>query len=774
MTTVFTRRVVLASCGSERMRGGVIKGAIKGVIKIKAAGKKGLNSASARFCVGKVARVFALLPLTGLALLLAPPFVGADDSEIQGTEVLTEVFTEALNVEGGVILADNTSAVQPAENISLKAVNSGVTDIDSAEEGKGETGETKDDIAEREATEGLRIKADSGPAPKQAQNIELKAVITDALTPSSFSEESNSKDPQHPPAKSLGLSRDMTPEKLDEVIDRPKTLNTDLVKSSAAERIEVHADGDIAGMLVEPMGQGPMGEDISGVEAAVKELEGPNLETSQGETLVDVDALSDDGVAPLAPVTAGSPSSDDRLASEEKGAADIDDAVDEVLPEIVTEATDASASDRREGDKQSPGLLKKLAQELVGESSPEPQEPLVLLNSEVPPGTSTRLGWSPSVSFMGISAPTAVLVLNGVRAGPTLCLTAAVHGDELNGIEIVRRLLYNIDPNELSGAVIGVPIVNLQGFRRSSRYLPDRRDLNRFFPGNPEGSSAARIAHSFFSEVIDHCDSLIDLHTGSFRRTNLPQLRANLNYPEVADLSSKMGAIVVVQSEGAVGSLRRAAVEHDIPAVTLEAGAPHELQKDAVDHGVKSIETAMDAMGMIKRRRFWQRSAEPVYYQSAWVRARDGGILFSEVALGASVKKGDTLGTVTDPITNVSSGIIAPFDGRVIGMALNQVMFPGFAAYHIGLKASVEDAAESKPLISEGMSPEGSDSLGAEVGGAEKVEGSTADGSKIVPDVIAQERMGRLGAEALQKHNIEAKTATDTPSAPEDISTNAE
>lgn len=349
-----------------------------------------------------------------------------------------------------------------------------------------------------------------------------------------------------------------------------------------------------------------------------------------------------------------------------------------------------------------PGILKKLAQGILGEEVAA-GEPLILLNNEVLPGVSTRLGWSGGASFVGISAPTAVLVLNGVKSGPTLCITAAVHGDELNGIEIVRRLMYNIEPQELSGSIIGVPIVNLQGFRRGSRYLPDRRDLNRFFPGNPDGSSAARIAHSFFTEVVSHCDMLIDLHTGSFRRTNLPQLRADLTNEKVQNLAKKMGAIVVVQSEGAEGCLRRAAVEHGIPAVTLEAGAPHELTLSDIEHGVKSIESAMDGLGMIKRRRFWQRAAEPVYYESSWVRATDGGMLFSEIELGAEVVKGDLLGIVTDPITNKHSEIHAPYDGQIIGMALNQVMFPGFAAYHIGHKgpATADPESEEQERVKE-------------------------------------------------------------------------
>jgi len=318
------------------------------------------------------------------------------------------------------------------------------------------------------------------------------------------------------------------------------------------------------------------------------------------------------------------------------------------------------------------------------------QQPLIMLDSEVPPATSTRLSWSPNLTFMGIAAPTAVLVVHGAKPGPKVCLTSAIHGDELNGIEVVRHVLYSIDPEELAGTVIGVPIVNLQGFRRSSRYLPDRRDLNRYFPGNAHGSSASRIAQSFFDRVIRHCDILVDMHTGSFHRTNMPQLRANLLNADVAELAKNMGSIVVVHSEGAQGCLRRAAVENGIPAVTLEAGQPHQLQKSAVTHGVKSVETLLDGLGMLDRRPFWEFASEPVYYQSLWVRATSGGILFSDVELGDRVKPGELLGVITDPITNLRQEVTAPYAGRVIGMALNQVMYPGFAAYHIGLQSSID------------------------------------------------------------------------------------
>ena len=324
----------------------------------------------------------------------------------------------------------------------------------------------------------------------------------------------------------------------------------------------------------------------------------------------------------------------------------------------------------------------------------EPQ-PFVILNNVVERGTTTRLSWSPDQSFQGIATPTPVLIAHGLKEGPKLCLTAAVHGDELNGIEIVRSVMYDIDPKELNGTVIAVPIVNLQGFRRGSRYLTDRRDLNRFFPGNPGGSSASRIAYSFFEQVITHCDLLVDLHTGSFFRTNLPQLRANTLDPQVVELTQAFDAIAVLHSEGAVGTLRRAAVDAGIPAVTLEAGGPMELNESYVAQGVKAINTLLDKMNMLDTISFWG-TPQPTYYSSLWVRANQGGILFSDIKLGARVRKGSLLGTVTDPITNVRSLILSPVNGRILGMAVNQVVLPGFAAYHIGIDP---DSSQANKLV---------------------------------------------------------------------------
>lgn len=377
-----------------------------------------------------------------------------------------------------------------------------------------------------------------------------------------------------------------------------------------------------------------------------------------------------------------------------------------------------------------PGIVAEA--DLNAEVVPE-VEMLVILETEVLPSTTTRLSWSPSQTMEGIATPTPVLIVNGARQGPVLCLTAAIHGDELNGIEVVRRILYNLDPEELSGTVIGVPIVNLQGFHRSSRYLTDRRDLNRFFPGNPEGSSASRIAYSFFKEVISHCDALVDLHTGSFHRTNMPQLRADLSNPKIVELTQGFGATVVLQSPGAVGTLRRAAADAGIPAVTLEAGESMRLQEDSVKHGVDGISTLMNHMGMVEKFSLWG-DPEPVYYNSTWIRSERGGILFSKVKLAARVDRGDLLGVVTDPITNIKSEIKSPYDGRVIGMALNQVVLPGFAAFHIGIRAPEELIPEPEKIV---QPPEGEDHLAT---AAARVNGE--------PDADSDQDLERAGENA--------------------------
>lgn len=356
---------------------------------------------------------------------------------------------------------------------------------------------------------------------------------------------------------------------------------------------------------------------------------------------------------------------------------------------IVAElAEDESVEDVEHSQPLKPSQAQPEAAEPVPTPEEESASSLTLLDTDVEPGTATRLSWSPAIQIAGLSQPTPVLVVNGTKPGPNLCLTGAIHGDELNGIEIIRRTIYDLEPDKLSGRVIGVPIVNLPGFQQGSRYLPDRRDLNRHFPGSSDGSLADRIAHSLFENVIRHCDMLVDIHTGSLKRTNLPQLRADMNNPDVAELTRGFDRMAVVHSSGSAGMLRYAAVEAGIRAVTMEAGESLRIQDQQIRAGVNSLTSLMDKQGMISRMLVWG-DPEPVYYSSEWVRAEHGGILFSEIELGDTVGEGEILGYVSDPITNKQHPLRATSDGRIIGMAVDQVVMAGFAAYHVGTEAEV-------------------------------------------------------------------------------------
>ncbi|NOG59680.1 MAG: succinylglutamate desuccinylase/aspartoacylase family protein [Proteobacteria bacterium] len=329
------------------------------------------------------------------------------------------------------------------------------------------------------------------------------------------------------------------------------------------------------------------------------------------------------------------------------------------------------------------------------------QAPLKILKDVVQPGELKELSWSAGQSFSGKAIKPSVLVVRGLKTGPTLCLIAAIHGDELNGIEIVRRVVRNLDPMEVNGTVIGVPIVNIFGFTGNTRYLPDRRDLNRYFPGNPDGSAASRIADRFFTQIINHCEYVVDFHTGSFKRNNLPQLRADMNVEKVREFVGHFGSVAVLHKSGHGKSLRAAATREGIPTVAFEMGQTGSLQEEYVESGIKTIDILIRNLNILKRFRLWFEP-QPVYYGSRWVRVNSGGILISKVEIGSKVEKHDILGHIINPLTTEETEILAPFNGRILGIALNQFMLPGYAAFHIGISSDTYTMIkEEKSQVSE-------------------------------------------------------------------------
>lgn len=328
--------------------------------------------------------------------------------------------------------------------------------------------------------------------------------------------------------------------------------------------------------------------------------------------------------------------------------------------------------------------------------------PFQLLDRFVLPGTRQRLQWRPPDGLGRGELPSPITVVHGAKPGPVLCLIAGIHGDELNGIEVVRRIGEEVDATRLEGTLIAAPIVNVFGYTRNSRYLPDRRDLNRFFPGSRSGSIASRMAHGFFNDVVRRCDALVDFHTGSFQRVNLPQIRADLTDPDVLEFTRGFGQTLVLHSPGARGMLRLAAVGAGIPAVTFEVGAPQFLEEQHIEPAADAIHSLMHRMGMLESEAHDILSpiTMPIYQESSWVRTNSGGFLFAEVELGQSVRLGQQLGYVVDPVANRRTNIVAPFPGQILGKALNQQVLAGYAAFHIGKlsneQQAVLEAAQAK------------------------------------------------------------------------------
>lgn len=322
--------------------------------------------------------------------------------------------------------------------------------------------------------------------------------------------------------------------------------------------------------------------------------------------------------------------------------------------------------------------------------------PLQVLGTQIEPGEKHTLALRLTDSVAGSGLNTPVIVVHGVGSGPAVCLTGGIHGDEINGMEIVRRVVEDLDPTVLRGTVIGVPIVNLHGFQRGSRYLPDRRDLNRFFPGNAYGSSASRIAHLLFEQVIRHCEALIDYHTGSLHRTNLPQVRGDLRDPEVRRLAERFNGTVVVHNRAKKGTIRQAAMNVGIPAIIYEAGEPMRLQEDEIARGVAGTIDLLAALAMLANDRPAPQP-EAVYIETRWVRVNDGGLLHSRVQLGDEVRQGEILGYVRNPVQRDQVALRSRYSGRIIGMTVSPIMIPGYAAYHIGLSGETKEIVAPDP-----------------------------------------------------------------------------
>lgn len=297
-----------------------------------------------------------------------------------------------------------------------------------------------------------------------------------------------------------------------------------------------------------------------------------------------------------------------------------------------------------------------------------------------------------------------VQVLCGRQSGPVMFVSAAIHGDELNGVEIIRRLLKVPALKRLKGTLIAVPIVNLHGFINQSRYLPDRRDLNRSFPGSDKGSLAARVAKLFMSEILEQCTHGIDLHTGAVHRSNLPQIRANLDDPQTLMLAKAFGTPVVLNSDLRDGSLREAAGKKGVPVLLYEAGEALRFDELAIRGGLQGILRVMRCLDMLPKSRKSVDFDPIIARASAWVRAPQDGIFRASAKQGQRVIKDQTLlGVVSDPFGESEVEIWAPYSGIIIGQLHLPLVNEGEALFHIARFNRTDIAAENIETYQESL-----------------------------------------------------------------------
>lgn len=304
-----------------------------------------------------------------------------------------------------------------------------------------------------------------------------------------------------------------------------------------------------------------------------------------------------------------------------------------------------------------------------------------------------------------------VHVVHGRKEGPVIFISAAIHGDELNGVEIIRRVLATKLLNRISGTLLAIPVVNAYGMAQQSRYLPDRRDLNRSFPGSESGSLASRIAHLFMEQIVSRTTVGIDFHTGSGHRTNLPQIRADLDDSETLTLARSFGVPVLLNSPLRDGSLRASACAQGNRVLLYEAGEALRFDELAIRAGVSGVFGVLRALGMLRStaRSVGNHRDPYIASSSRWERAPESGILRSKATMGTRVARDEILGHIHDPATNEQTPILSRTSGIIIGRLELPVVHEGDAVYHIA--RFDDDIADVEENVDSFQLDHGEDSL---------------------------------------------------------------
>lgn len=352
--------------------------------------------------------------------------------------------------------------------------------------------------------------------------------------------------------------------------------------------------------------------------------------------------------------------------------------------------------------------------------------------TKIPPGESRDVTLAVSESYSSMTVQIPIHICRGVDPGPVVFVTAALHGDEINGTGAIRQLIQDDDFRPKRGAVILVPVLNILAFDRHSRYLPDRRDLNRYFPGSLSGSLASRMARTIFDEIVSRSDFGIDLHTAAIRRTNYPNIRADLSDPAVDRLAHAFGCELIIDNKGPRGAFRREACRAGCPTIVMEGGEVWKVEPAIVESTVRGIRNVLIDLDML------DGHAESPSYQvilrkSKWIRSERGGFLQFHVKPGDVVKQDQPLATNTTLLGHEQNFLYSPFDAVVIGMTTLPSVSPGEPVCHLGklpkktqpgelkksrskdgLENRIVDDLASNILLVESSSPDSSNGNGGE------------------------------------------------------------
>ncbi|WP_336359533.1 succinylglutamate desuccinylase/aspartoacylase family protein [Haladaptatus sp. ZSTT2] len=313
--------------------------------------------------------------------------------------------------------------------------------------------------------------------------------------------------------------------------------------------------------------------------------------------------------------------------------------------------------------------------------------PFTFDGGRVDPGETRNFRYTVSETYLGDPVRIPVTIVNGEHPGPTAFVGAAAHGDELNGIEVVREVAHEWDHSNLHGTIVCIPVMNVPAFIAQQRYLPIYdRDLNRSFPGNDYGTSAKRMANRIFKNFIEPCDFALDFHTSTRGRTNMLHVRGDMSNDKVARLSRAFASNVILSGSAPDGSLRGEATRYGVPCITIEMGEAHRFQRELIDRALEGVESVFAEYGMRPTKSVhwpgWRTIIEDTS-EKTWLRADAGGLVDMHYERGALVYEGDRICKITNPFKTDTSEIEAPFTGLLVGVLENPLVYPGNPICHL-------------------------------------------------------------------------------------------